>query len=65
MHEGDLRRHGGGALLVDQGTYNGRDAEVYVLPTVDEPGSYDVIVVAAGCTTGSADLLDFRRVTAP
>lgn len=52
-------------LLVDQGTYNGRDAEIYVLPSVDAPGSYDVIVVAAGCTTGQSELLDFRRVAAP
>ena len=52
-------------LLVDQGTYNGRDAEIYVLPSVDEPGAYDVIVVAAGCTTGKSELLTFRRVTAP
>lgn len=49
-------------LLVDQGTYDGRDAEIYVLPSVDEPGSYDVIVVAAGCTTGESELLAFRRV---
>ena len=52
-------------LLVDQGTYNGRDAEIYVLPSVDEPGSYDVIVVAAGCTTGQSELLAFRRVAQP
>lgn len=50
-------------LLVDQGTYNGRDAEIYVLPSVDQPGSYDVIVVAAGCTTGQSELLNLRRVT--
>lgn len=52
-------------LLVDQGTYNGQDAEVYVLPSTDVPGAYDVYVVAAGCTTGTADLLDFRRIAAP
>lgn len=52
-------------LLVDQGTYDGRDAEIYVLPSVDDPTSYDVIVVAAGCTTGQSELLNFRRVTAP
>lgn len=52
-------------LLVDQGTYDGRDAEIYVLPSVDEPGSYDVIVVAAGCTTDQSELLAFRRVAKP
>ncbi|MGE0819240.1 MAG: hypothetical protein AB7O74_11270 [Candidatus Nanopelagicales bacterium] len=52
-------------LLVDQGTYNGRDAEVYVLPSLDDPNSYDVIVVAAGCTTGQSELLNFRRVAIP
>jgi len=52
-------------LLVDQGTYNGRDAEVYVLPSIDDPEAYDVIVVAAGCTTGQSELLNFRRVSVP
>ena len=52
-------------LLVDQGTYNGRDAEVYVLASVDAPGAFDVYVVVAGCTTGLSELLDFRRVTTP
>lgn len=52
-------------LLVDQGTYNGRDAEVYVLPSIDDPAAYDVIVVAAGCTTGQSELLNFRRVIVP
>ena len=52
-------------LLVDQGTYDGRDAEIYVLPSVDDPASYDVYVVAAGCTTGESELLNFRRVAVP
>jgi hypothetical protein len=52
-------------LLVDQGTYDGKDAEIYVLPSVDEPGQYDVYVVAAGCTTGSFELFTLQRVTRP
>jgi hypothetical protein len=52
-------------LLVDQGTYDGKDAEIYVLPSVDSPGQYDVYVVAAGCTTGSFELYTLQRVTRP
>jgi hypothetical protein len=52
-------------LLVDQGTYDGKDAEIYVLPSVDEPGQYDVYVVAAGCTTGSFELYTLQRITRP
>ncbi len=52
-------------LLVDQGTYDGKDAEIYVLASIDAPGSYDVFVVAAGCTTGSYELFILQRVTRP
>jgi hypothetical protein len=52
-------------LLVDQGTYDGKDAEIYVLPSVDEPGQYDIYVVAAGCTTDSFELFTLQRVTRP
>ena len=52
-------------LLVDQGTYDGKDAEIYVLPSVDSPGQYDVYVVAAGCTTGSFELFTLQRITRP
>lgn len=52
-------------LLVDQGTYDGKAAEIYVFVSADAPGSYDVYVMAAGCTTGSVELLAWRRVSVP
>lgn len=52
---------GGEPVLVDQGTYNGKDAALIVLPSDD--GAYDVWVVAAGCDGDTAEILDFRRVT--
>jgi hypothetical protein len=52
---------GATALLVDQGTYNGQEAALLVLPAED--GAYDVWVVAAGCDADTAEVLDFRRVT--
>jgi hypothetical protein len=57
LTEGD----GGTPLLVDQGTYNGQEAALIVLPA--EAGAYDVWVVAAGCDADTAEVLDFRRVT--
>jgi hypothetical protein len=52
-------------IVVDQGTYAGRPAEVLVLPTDGEAGSVDVWVVVAGCRQGSVELLDFRRLALP
>ncbi len=52
---------GGEPVLVDQGTYNGKDAALIVLPSDD--GAFDVWVVAAGCDSDTAEVLDFRRVT--
>lgn len=56
---------GGEPLLVDQGSYDGKAAIVIVLPALDEAGSVDVWVVAAGCSTGTATIYDFRRLPTP
>lgn len=56
---------GGDPLLVDQGSYDGKAAIVIVLPALDETGSVDVWVVAAGCDTGTATIYDFRRLPTP
>jgi len=59
--EGD----GGEPLLVDQGTYDGREAIVIVLPALDAEGAVDVWVVTAPCDATTGEVVDFRRLDAP
>ncbi len=53
-------------VAVDQGTYDGKPAEVLVLPTEGDTTSLDVWVVAPGCGTGpEPTVLEFQRIPRP
>jgi hypothetical protein len=52
------------AIVIDQGTYNGRPANVVVLPSEDDPKTLDVWVIGPGCTADSVDLYEWRRIPA-
>ena len=50
-------------VAVDQGTYEGKPAEIVVLPTTDDASYLDVWVVAPGCGSGpEPQVLEFQRV---
>jgi hypothetical protein len=50
-------------VAVDEGTYEGKPAQVVVLPTDGDPASLDVWVVAPGCGNGTEPtVLEFQRV---
>ncbi len=53
-------------VAVDQGSYDGKPAEIVVLPTEGDTTSLDVWVVAPGCGTGpEPTVLEFQRVPRP
>jgi hypothetical protein len=58
-------RPGTTALAVDAGTFDGKPADIVVLPSRDDPASLDVWVLAPGCTRAFADPLEFRRIPIP
>jgi hypothetical protein len=50
-------------VVVDEGSYGGKPAQIVVLPTEGDPASLDVWVVAPGCGTGpEPTVLEFQRI---
>ncbi len=58
-------RPGVAAVAIDQATYEGRAANVIVLPTEDDVTTLEVWVVGPGCTSNDVDLLVWVRIPAP
>ena len=56
---------GSAAVAVDRGTYEGKPADVVVVPTAGDPASLDVWVLSPGCTATSANVLEFARIARP
>ena len=52
-------------VAVDQGTFEGKPADVVVLPSPDDPQRLEVWVIGPGCTRESAELYEFRTILAP
>jgi hypothetical protein len=53
------------AVAVDRGTYEGKPADIVVIPTENDPTTLDVWVLAPGCTADNADVLNFSRIARP
>ena len=53
------------AVLVDHGTFEGKPADIVVVPTEGDPSTLDVWVIAPGCSATAADLYMFSRIPAP
>jgi hypothetical protein len=53
------------AVAVDRGTFEGKPADIVVVPTENDPTSLDVWVLAPGCTAANADVLNFSRIARP
>jgi hypothetical protein len=53
------------AVAVDRGTFEGKPADIVVVPTENDPNSLDVWVLAPGCTAANADVLNFSRIARP
>jgi hypothetical protein len=53
------------AVAVDRGTYDGKAADVVVVPTENDATQLDVWVLAPGCTRTSAYVLSFARIARP
>jgi hypothetical protein len=58
-------RSGVAALAVDRGSYDGRTADVLVLPTTGDARSLDVYVLVPGCTAANAEVMRFARIPRP
>ena len=54
-----------GAVAVDRGTFEGKPADVVVVPTDGDPTHLDVWVLAPGCTRTEAQVLSFARIARP
>jgi hypothetical protein len=52
-------------LAVDQGSYEGKPADVVVLPSPDDAARLEVWVVGPGCTRESVELYEFRTIPSP
>jgi hypothetical protein len=52
-------------VAVDQGTFEGKPADVVVLPSPDDPERLEVWVIGPGCTRESVDMYEFRTIPAP
>ena len=52
-------------IAVDQGTYEGKPANVVVLPAPDDPTRLEVWVVGPGCTKETAQLYEWRTIATP
>jgi hypothetical protein len=53
------------AVAVDRGTYEGKPADVVVVPTANDETQLDVWVLAPGCTATNADVFTFARIARP
>jgi hypothetical protein len=49
-------------VAIDQGTYEGKPADVVVLPSPDDPQRLEVWVIGPGCTRESVQLYEFRTI---
>ena len=47
------------------GTYEGKPADVVVIPTANDETQLDVWVLAPGCTATNADVFTFARIARP
>jgi hypothetical protein len=52
------------AVALDHGSYDGKPADVVVVPTDGDPATLDVWVIAPGCTATTVDLYVFQRIQA-
>lgn len=52
-------------VAVDQGTYEGKPADVVVLPSPDDPERLEVWVIGPGCTRENVQMYEFRTIPAP
>jgi hypothetical protein len=52
-------------VAVDQGTYEGKPADIVVLPSPDDPQRLEVWVIGPGCTRENVQMYEFRTIPAP
>jgi hypothetical protein len=52
-------------LAIDQGTYEGKPADVVVLPSPDDAARLEVWVIGPGCTRENVEMYEFRTIPAP
>ena len=52
-------------VAVDQGTYEGKPADIVVLPAPEDPTQLEVWVVGPGCTKETSLLYEWRTIPAP
>ena len=58
-------RPGAQPLAVDQGSFEGKPADVVVLPSPDDATRLEVWVIGPGCTRESVELYEFRTIPSP
>lgn len=56
---------GASPVAVDQGTYEGKPADVVVLPSPDDPQRLEVWVIGPGCTRENVQMYEFRTIPVP
>jgi hypothetical protein len=52
-------------VAVDQGTYEGKPADIVVLRSPDDPERLEVWVIGPGCTRESVTMYEFRTIPVP
>ncbi|MFN8167934.1 MAG: hypothetical protein U0S36_04025 [Candidatus Nanopelagicales bacterium] len=52
-------------IAVDQGTYDGKPADIVVLPSADDPTKLEVWAIGPGCTKDDSTLYEYRVISSP
>lgn len=52
-------------VAVDQGTFEGKPANIVVLPSADDPNKLEVWAIGPGCTTADSQLYEYRLISSP